>query len=293
MNHKEKLKKLRENKYSISNWEGDGYVITKDNKPFSSTMHKDEAQKIVNKLNLNQELTDKEDKLMEAMFNREDMDKIAMELFNKKYDRLTDEEQEEVDDERNKKSRRESFKESDSVDTLTIDIPLITRLFEYILENKISDEDLHRFLEQLILVSKSANTLTMNNYDEIIKKPIPLQTESFKEAKDKYGKQLPGGARVITPDGQKGYVYQIFDDDVRVSQKPQSGLIGWFKGNELILIESYKEKLKNLREYARTIDVDGQKIVAEISGSGNKAFTLDGEDKEYHLINGKWEEVKK
>lgn len=57
--------------------------------------------------------------------------------------------------------------------------------------------------------------------------------------------------------------------------------------------ESYKEKLKNLREYARTIDVDGQKIVAEISGSGNKAFTLDGNDKEYNLINGKWEEVKK
>ena len=39
-----------------------------------------------------------------AMFNRKEMDRISQELFNRNYDNLSTEQQEEVDDIRNKDS---------------------------------------------------------------------------------------------------------------------------------------------------------------------------------------------
>jgi hypothetical protein len=335
------------------------------------------------------------------------------------------------------------------VDTITLNVPLVTRLFEYFLENKMNDEQLHKVLEQLILVSKKGS-LTMDNYDEIVSKKesfkeefwdnlskkqiidkliqinIPkdklnrmsddtlvttydiakrqgLIKESFKEdslselsikmklskdtfdkdyntltseqkdvinkhydgmnksfGKESYKEKLKNlrekfeytvfdldgyqlatfdtedKAKKYISDTSKGRNYTIGKSFIKESYKEKlknmresvdsdilnslegddseeecfdyiSGKYPTYDKNKLKQmihhyktkmngsnsVPLYKEKLKNLREYARTIDVDGQKIVAEISGSGNKAFTLDGEDKEYHLINGKWEEVKK
>ena len=53
-------------------------------------------------------------------------------------------------------------------DVVKLDVPLITRLFEYALENKISDEELHFLLERLIKSSKGVDFLTMSEYDSII-----------------------------------------------------------------------------------------------------------------------------
>jgi hypothetical protein len=69
-----------------------------------------------------------------------------------------------------------------------------------------------------------------------------LKNVSFKEIiRDKNGKPISGGAKVKTPEGKMGYVYQFMDDDVRVTSKPQTGLIGWYKGNELEVKESLSE----------------------------------------------------
>jgi hypothetical protein len=280
-------------------------------------------------------------------------------------------------------NKKESFKEADVVDTITLNVPLVTRLFEYFLENKMNDEQLHKVLEQLILVSKKGS-LTMDNYDEIVSKK-----ESFKEKVD-YDKYKIDFKNLSKTDFLNKYKdltekdwedlnlenrYRLnrpqeydesFKEDFKLGDKvkyknpddkEEEKLIGtivdirkdngildldniyinWNDGskkisnardlkkesyretmdkhtverlyhdlnintslkdfiiilkNYMTISESYKEKLKNLREYARTIDVDGQKIVAEVSGSGNKATSL--EDKKiYELVNGQWKEVKK
>lgn len=58
---------------------------------------------------------------------------------------------------------------SDAVDTITVDVPLITRLFEFFSEGSYTDMQLHDVLTNLINESKTADTLTMDNYDAIVK----------------------------------------------------------------------------------------------------------------------------
>jgi len=51
---------------------------------------------------------------------------------------------------------------------------------------------------------------------------------------------LYGGAKVKTPQGKIGYVYQIYDNKVRVTKNKYTGLIGWFKPCELKVIGKRK-----------------------------------------------------
>ena len=84
--------------------------------------------------------------------------------------------------------------------------------------------------------------------------------ESFSEAKDSKGKPILGGAKVKTKDGKTGYVYQIMDDEIRVTKTKQTGLIGWYKPEELT-VKEFKvvdiieiltdEEAKELVEYFR------------------------------------------
>lgn len=58
---------------------------------------------------------------------------------------------------------------TDKVDSITLDVPLLTRLLEFSRESVKSDEDLHVILTNLINL-KNRGTLTMNDYDNILKK---------------------------------------------------------------------------------------------------------------------------
>ena len=56
----------------------------------------------------------------------------------------------------------------DEVDTVTMDIPLMIRLFEYAREDAQTDMDLHNVAENLINLSKEIGTLSMEQYDAIV-----------------------------------------------------------------------------------------------------------------------------
>lgn len=58
---------------------------------------------------------------------------------------------------------------ADSVDTVTMDVPLLTRLLELAREDITDDAELHRVLERIIAI-KDVSVLTMDNYDEILGK---------------------------------------------------------------------------------------------------------------------------
>jgi hypothetical protein len=54
-------------------------------------------------------------------------------------------------------------------DTITVDVPLFIRLLEFAREDAKADLDLHVVAENAIALSKGGTSLTMNNYNDIIK----------------------------------------------------------------------------------------------------------------------------
>lgn len=54
----------------------------------------------------------------------------------------------------------------DSVDKITMDVPLLTRILELAREDIKSDEELHNLLTRIIEL-KNQDVLTMNDYDKI------------------------------------------------------------------------------------------------------------------------------
>jgi hypothetical protein len=55
-------------------------------------------------------------------------------------------------------------------DKLTLDIPLFIRMLEYAREDSKTDMDLHKATENALALSEGGKTLTMTDYDAIVKK---------------------------------------------------------------------------------------------------------------------------
>ncbi len=53
-------------------------------------------------------------------------------------------------------------------DKITVDVPLFIRLLEYAREDAQTDMDLHDVAENIIRLSKTGKTLSMNDYDAIV-----------------------------------------------------------------------------------------------------------------------------
>lgn len=58
--------------------------------------------------------------------------------------------------------------DSNPVDTVTMDIPLLIRIMEYSREDAKTDMDLHHVVEKLITLSKTGDTLSMKNYNQVV-----------------------------------------------------------------------------------------------------------------------------
>jgi len=56
-------------------------------------------------------------------------------------------------------------------DKITVDVPLFIRLLEYAREDAKTDMDLHTVTENIIALSETGKTLTMAQYDEIVRNP--------------------------------------------------------------------------------------------------------------------------
>ena len=70
--------------------------------------------------------------------------------------------------------------ETDAVDTVTLDVPLLIRMLEYAREDAKTDMDLHNVTERMISLAKSG-TLSMEHYNDIVKQA----GEHAMEAKDR------------------------------------------------------------------------------------------------------------
>lgn len=66
-------------------------------------------------------------------------------------------------------------------DKITVDVPLFIRLLEYAREDAKTDMDLHNVTENAIALSETGKTLTMAQYDEIVKNPQQELQERLKK----------------------------------------------------------------------------------------------------------------
>jgi hypothetical protein len=66
-------------------------------------------------------------------------------------------------------------------DKITVDVPLFIRLLEYAREDAKTDMDLHNVAENAIKLSETGKTLTMAQYDEIVKNPQQELQERLKK----------------------------------------------------------------------------------------------------------------
>jgi hypothetical protein len=64
---------------------------------------------------------------------------------------------------------------ADAVDTVTLDVPLLTRILELAREEVKSDEDLHLVITNILAI-KNKGVLTMQDYDAILKKQDQLES---------------------------------------------------------------------------------------------------------------------
>jgi hypothetical protein len=65
-------------------------------------------------------------------------------------------------------------------DKITVDVPLFIRLLEYAREDAKTDMDLHNVAEHAIALSETGKTLTMAQYDEIVKNEAKELQERLK-----------------------------------------------------------------------------------------------------------------
>lgn len=97
-------------------------------------------------------------------------------------------------------------------DTVTMDIPLMIRLFEYAREDAKTDMDLHNVAERLIKLSAGGQTLSMDQYDQICPGqetvdeavPAPVATAGGVAGATQPSTQQPAGAQpTTTPNPQQ------------------------------------------------------------------------------------------
>jgi hypothetical protein len=75
-------------------------------------------------------------------------------------------------------------------DAVSMDIPLLIRMFEFMREEAKSDEEVHDVTEKLISLSLHDNVLTMNDYPQIVPEKAPEENPENPEIERM--KQLSG-----------------------------------------------------------------------------------------------------
>jgi hypothetical protein len=81
----------------------------------------------------------------------------------------------------------EAEKETDVIDTITMDVPLFIRMLEYAKEDASADVDLHDVAENAVSLNKDQEVLSMDDYDAL----LPSDAEPMGEAKLKEVEETP------------------------------------------------------------------------------------------------------
>ena len=100
----------------------------------------------------------------------------------------------------------EEAEAKDAVDTVTMDVPLFIRMLEFAREDAKADVDLHDVAEKAIEINKSKETLSMQDYEDIIPAmdepmtEVTPEQEKYRVAKPTQFKQdIAAAKKMIEP----------------------------------------------------------------------------------------------
>jgi len=77
----------------------------------------------------------------------------------------------------------------DSIDTITMDVPLFIRMLEFAKEDAKTDMDLHKATEIALKISKKEGKLSMDNYYKIVSECGQEEGKDDEEKEDKKDKK--------------------------------------------------------------------------------------------------------
>ena len=152
------------------------YLEFEEKQPALDAMIQEESKFFASKSNINSELVQKvEDFIREVAQDYEyDVDdayfaimQILKAGLNKDIAKV------------NEGVNEEEAEAKDAVDTVTMDVPLFIRMLEFAREDAKADMDLHDVAEKAIEINKSKETLSMQDYEDI----IPAMDEPMDEVK--------------------------------------------------------------------------------------------------------------
>jgi hypothetical protein len=126
-------------------------------------------------------------------------------------------------------------KETDAVDTITMDVPLFIRMLEYAREDASADVDLHDVAENAVSLNKQQDILSMDDYDAL----LPSDAEPMNEVEDKNSFELPSS--IVTKANTKVSNVKSFADVLKkiYDQIQQGETIDFSKNQNIKYVLQY------------------------------------------------------
>ncbi len=105
-----------------------------------------------------------------------------------------------------KPARQPMEEESNPIDSVTMDVPLMIRMFEYAREDAKTDMDLHNIADRMIELGKEGRTLTMQDYEAICPSQKQPTTESRYSSLELA--VMEGGHELVKENGEEQFGYK-------------------------------------------------------------------------------------
>ncbi len=153
--------------------------------------------------------------------------------------------------------KTESINEADETDTVTMDVPLMLRMFEYAREDAQEDMDLHDIAQRLIELSKRVDVVTMEHYDAIVSGNVDESLRTDNPCWKGY-----------KPVGTKKKAGRTVPNCVPEGKKPDSKGPGWMLKQDPELAAKVKQNTDKAKQQKQTMQkYAGKKSVSEMDKS--------------------------
>lgn len=145
-----------------------------------------------------------------------------------------------------------NIQKQDLIDKVILNVPLITRLFEFVMEStNLSDEDLHKMLELLILESKKTEVLTMENYKTITSNNIEKEENVLNKESCKDNNKKSKGDLTMDDEVKKMFeeltksVSELKDEVIKIKKQEEE--------------EVDDEEMEKMKKEDVSSDIEGEK----------------------------------
>ena len=166
----------------------------------------------------------------------------------------------------------EEAEAKDAVDTVTMDVPLFIRMLEFAREDAKADMDLHDVAEKAIEINKSKETLSMQDYEDIIPamdepmNEVTPEQEKYRVAKPTFKQDIAAAKKMMDAGKSEKEVVSKYGQAVFNAVNAQNmdeGLPkGFWKKETAKLDETFEKLVNKLKKQGKS-----EKVATAIAGA--------------------------